>query len=264
MKPFYFGAPEKPLFGIYSAPTGHSSARSALVVCYPFGPEYVRAHRALRELSHHLTQRGHHALRFDYFGCGDSSGSGEEGTVEQWLEDIAQAVEELRESSGLPRVSLLGLRFGATLAALAASRHPSIDRLVLWDPIVIGAAYLEELALRHRQFMEGRPRPRGWVEADPPDEVLGATLTPVLRAGIAATDLLSLTRPPARRVLLISTEEKHGQDVLSEHLEKIGTPTDRQHVPSPPLWLKQDQVDKTLVPQEVIQRIASWLGGEGA
>jgi hypothetical protein len=65
-------------------------------------------------------------------------------------------------------------------------------------------------------------------------------------------------------VLLTSTEEKHGQDDLSEHLAKIGTPTDRQHVPSPPLWLKQDQVDKTLVPQEVIQRITSWLGGENA
>ncbi len=262
MKPFYFGAPEKPLFGIYSAPTGHTPSRSALVLCYPFGPEYVRAHRALRELSHHLTQRGHHALRFDYFGCGDSSGTGAEGSVEQWLEDIAHAVEELRESSGLPRVSLLGLRFGATLAALAASRNPAIDRLVLWDPIVNGTAYLQELARRNRQFMEGRPRPRGWVESDPPDEVLGAPITPSLRASIAALDLLSLTRPPARRVLLISTEEKHGLDLMSEHLVKIGTPTDRQHVPSPPLWLKQDQVDKTLVPQEVIQRITSWLGGE--
>ena len=259
MKPFYFGAPEKPLFGIYSAPGGHSPSRSALVLCNPFGPEYVRAHRALRELSHHLTQKGHHALRFDYFGCGDSSGAGEEGTVEQWLEDIAQAVEELRESSGLPRVSLLGLRFGATLAAVAASKNPAIDRLVLWDPVVTGASYLEELARRNRHFMEGRPRPRGWTLSATPDEVLGAPLTASLRSSIAGMDLLSLTRRPARRVLLISTEEKHGLDDLGEHLTKLGTPIDRQHVPSPPLWLKQDRVDRTLVPQEVIQRIATWL-----
>jgi pimeloyl-ACP methyl ester carboxylesterase len=262
MKPFYFGAPEKPLFGIYSAPTGHTRSRNALVLCYPFGPEYVRAHRALRELSHHLTQRGHHALRFDYFGCGDSSGESEEGTVEQWLEDVAQAVEELRESSGLPRVSLLGLRFGATLAALAASRNPAINRLVLWDPILNGADYLEELRQRNRQFMEGRPRPRGWVEAEPPEEVLGAPLTPALRASMAALNLLSLPKLPAEKALLISTEERQGLEELADHLTRLGTPTDRQHVPSPPLWLKQDQVDKTLVPQEVIQRIASWLGGE--
>jgi uncharacterized protein len=262
MKPFYFGSPEKPLFGIYSEPRVHSPSRKALVLCYPFGPEYVRAHRALRELSHHLTQKGHHALRFDYFGCGDSSGASEEGTVEQWLEDIAQAMEELRESSGMPGVSLLGLRFGGTLAALAASRNPAIDRLVLWDPIVNGTAYLEELSRRNRHFMEGRPRPPGWTLSETPDEVLGAPLTKALRSSLAGVDLLGLTRPPARRVLLISTEEKHGLDELSDHLSKLGTPPDRQHVPSPPLWLKQDRVDKTLVPQEVIQRIASWLGGE--
>jgi uncharacterized protein len=260
MKPFYFGAPERPLFGIYSAPRDHSPSRSALVLCYPFGPEYVRAHRALRETSYHLAQKGHHALRFDYFGCGDSSGSSEEGTIDLWLEDIAQAVEELRESSGISRVSLLGLRFGATLAAVAASRNPTIDRLVLWDPIVSGATYLEELARRNRHFMQGRPHPRGWTLSEPPNEVLGAPLTPSLRSSMAGLDLLTLTRSPARRVLLISTEEKRAIDDLGEHLTGLGTPTDRQHVPSPPLWLKQDQVDRTLVPQEVIQRIATWLG----
>ena len=72
-------------------------------------------------------------------------------------------------------------------------------------------------------------------------------------------DLLSLTAPPARRALLISTEERPDLDGFREHLVRIGTPTDREHVPSPPLWLKQDQVDRTLVPQEVIQRIATWL-----
>ena len=262
MKPFFFGDPDKSLFGVYSAPGEHSPRSSAFVLCYPFGPEYVRAHRALRELSHDLTLGGHHALRFDYFGCGDSSGASDEGTVEQWLLDIALAVEELRESSGMARVSLLGLRFGATLAAVAASRNPAIDRLVLWDPIVSGADYLNELARRNRHFMEGRARPRGWVLSDPPEEVLGAPLPPSLRSSIAELDLLRLTRPPAKRVLLISTEEKQGLAELGEHLVRLGTPTDREHVPSPPLWLKQDQVDKTLVPQAVIQRIGDWLGGE--
>jgi pimeloyl-ACP methyl ester carboxylesterase len=262
MKPFYFGDPDKPLFGIYSAPPDHSAPRGALVLCYPFGPEYMRAHRALRELSHHLGQKGHHALRFDYFGCGDSSGTSEEGTVEQWLADIAQAVAELRESSGIARISLLGLRFGATLAAVAASRNPSIDRLVLWDPIVKGTDYLEELARRDRRFMEGRPRPRGWVAAQPPDELLGSPITPPLRSSIAGTNLLGLTGPLARRALVISTEERPDLDGFCEHLARIGTPTDREHVPSPPLWLKQDQVDRTLVPQEVIQRIATWLERE--
>jgi pimeloyl-ACP methyl ester carboxylesterase len=42
-------------------------------------------------------------------------------------------------------VTLLGLRFGATVASLAAERFTDIDRLVLWAPIVDGERYMQEL-----------------------------------------------------------------------------------------------------------------------
>ena len=145
MRPFYFGAAVRPLFGIYGPPVNGVAPRSGVALCYPFGQEYLRSHRALRELSRQLSQRGHHTLRFDYFGCGDSSGSAEDCTVDQWLQDIEAAVTELRESAGSDRVVLLGLRLGGALAALAASRGLRLDRLVLWDPIVSGRAYLDEL-----------------------------------------------------------------------------------------------------------------------
>jgi len=37
------------------------------------------------------------------------------------------------------------VRFGATLAALTAEAVPEVRRLVLWSPIVNGAAYMQEL-----------------------------------------------------------------------------------------------------------------------
>jgi pimeloyl-ACP methyl ester carboxylesterase len=264
MKPFFFGEPQKPLFGIYNPPSDEAPPKGAVVLCYPFGPEYLRSHRALRELAGQLADTGHHALRFDYFGCGDSSGATEDGTVDQWLEDIARGVEELRETSGRPRVSLLGLRFGATLAALAAARLPEVDRIVLWDPIVNGRAYLDELNRRNHNFMEGRPRPPNWVEKTPPDELLGTPLPVALRTRLEAIDLLTLGGLEARSALLLSTEQTPWLSPLREHLGKLGVAAQYEHVPSPALWLKQDQVDRTLVPHQVLQRIASWLSGEAA
>jgi pimeloyl-ACP methyl ester carboxylesterase len=264
MKPFFFGAPAKPLFGIYHPPADDVPPRGAVVICHPFGPEYLRSHRALRELSGQLAATGHHVLRFDYFGCGDSSGATEEGTVEQWLDDISRGVEELRETSGRPRVCVLGLRFGATLAALGASRDPLIDRLILWDPIVSGREYLEELDRRNHAFMEGRPRPPSWVEAEPPDEVLGTLLPRTLRQSIETIDLLAVGSLHARSLLVLSTDAPARIAPLMEHLGKLGLPAHHEHIPFPPLWLKQDQVDRTLVPHQVIQGIAGWLSGGGA
>jgi pimeloyl-ACP methyl ester carboxylesterase len=264
MKPFFFGAADKPLFGLYNPPADGVPPRGAVVVCYPFGPEYLRSHRALRELASQLAATGHHVLRFDYFGCGDSGGETEEGDIDQWLLDIAGGVEELCEASGRPRVCVLGLRLGATLAALAASREPRIDQLVLWDPILSGRHYLDELERRNRQFMEGRPRPVGWAEAQPPDEVLGSPLPSALRKSIEGIDLLAAAHLHAKSLLVLSTEETSRFEPLLAHLAKLGIPAQHEHIPSPPLWLKQDQVDRALVPHQVLQRITGWLSGSAS
>jgi pimeloyl-ACP methyl ester carboxylesterase len=262
MRPLYFGAADKPLFGVYGPPVEEATPRSAVTLCYPFGQEYLRSHRALRELCHQLSQRGHHTLRFDYFGCGDSSGAAADCTVDQWLQDIEAAVTELRESGGTDRVALLGLRLGGALAAVAGSRGLRLDRLVLWDPVVSGRGYLEELAVSHREFMEGRPRPATWQERDPPDEVLGTALPLALRAGIEALDPLALAGPPAPTVLLVTTQKEPGLASLREHLERLGSRVEHHHIDSPPLWRTQDGVDRALVPQNVIQAVASWLEGK--
>jgi pimeloyl-ACP methyl ester carboxylesterase len=51
---------------------------------------------------------------------------------------------------GLAQVTLIGLRFGATLAAEAAARladNAAVDALVLWDPVVSGRRYVRTMRL---------------------------------------------------------------------------------------------------------------------
>ena len=109
VEPFYFGTAGS-LFGCYHAPQGAKRRDSGVVLCNPMGFEYIRAHRAYRQLAIRLSHAGFPVLRFDYYGCGDSGGRSEEGEIGRWQEDISSAIDEIKERAGLERVCLIGMR----------------------------------------------------------------------------------------------------------------------------------------------------------
>src|SRR5215217_413896 len=112
MNPLYFGSSQKPLYGVYHPPKsqpGRPVRTTGVVLCYPLGQEYMRAHRAFRQLATLLTKSGFPVLRFDYYGTGDSGGDGDAGDV---------------------------------------------DKVVLWDPIVDGKAYVQAM-LTGQQSVHG-------------------------------------------------------------------------------------------------------------
>src|SRR5262245_18794118 len=107
MTAFYFTRDDRPLYGFYHAPRAGASRAAAVVICQPIGHEYIRCHRALRILGDHLAQSGFPVLRFDYYGCGDSTGDFPDGDLREWQADIAAAVRECRARSGLGRVAVV-------------------------------------------------------------------------------------------------------------------------------------------------------------
>jgi len=136
MTPFHFGSAGRRLFGIYDPARKVGGAERAALVCYPTGDEHSHAYRTLRQLATRISQTGTHVLRFDYYGTGDSSGETGEGDIAGWCSDIETAIAELKDMTGANRVSLIGLRLGANLAArTAATRANDIENLVLWDPL---------------------------------------------------------------------------------------------------------------------------------
>ncbi len=109
MIPMYFGRSDSPLYGVYHSPVS-ADRQHGVILCYPFGQEYMRAHRAYRHLASRLAESGLHVLRFDYRGTGDSSGDMTTADAESWIQDIGEAVQELRDTSGVSGISVLGLR----------------------------------------------------------------------------------------------------------------------------------------------------------
>ncbi len=136
MIPIYFGADNQRLYGVYEAARDGGAVSRAVVLCNPLGNEYIQAHRTMRNLSSRLSKAGFHVLRFDYYGTGDSSGRSDEGSPQRWCENIKAAMSELQEMTGAARMSLIGLRFGANLAAQVAAQPPAvINSLTLWEPL---------------------------------------------------------------------------------------------------------------------------------
>lgn len=231
-----------------------------MVVCNPFGREYLRAHRALRELAHRLSASGFHALRFDYSGSGDSSGNGDEADLGQWLEDIRAAIDEVRNLSGGERVSLVGLRLGAALALLAAARERGVARLALWDPVIVGNDYVRELlelqaawSLAHPGLAPLAASARGSVE------ILGFPLTLSLREGIEAIDLLNESSVAADRVLFMSGVPTADSARFRELLLRLAPAAAFRQVPGGRFWLKGEGIHQALVPTAAIQSIADWF-----
>ncbi len=142
----YIGEGDAATFGWYHSEPEAPARDRVAVLCAPIGHEYTRAHRSIRHLADRLARAGIPALRYDHHGIGDSPGGDlDPGRVAAWIEGIRKACAEPRAGSWARRtVLVVGLRLGATLAALA-SRGTRIDDLVLWNPCVSGRAYVREL-----------------------------------------------------------------------------------------------------------------------
>ncbi|MDM0043199.1 alpha/beta hydrolase [Variovorax dokdonensis] len=195
MTPFYFGPSGRRLYGVYHAAAPGKPARGGVVVAAPFGHEAIRVHRFNRLLADRLSRQGIPVLRFDYFGTGDSAGSDEDANMDQWAADLREAHRELLRRIGDLPVTWFGERLGASVALRAAAQSfPRVRRLVLWEPVFDGRAYLAELGMAQVDeldlaFCIPDARWRRAIEQDPlafSNESLGFAIAPAFRDQILA------------------------------------------------------------------------------
>ena len=264
-EPFFFGAPDKPLFGFYQELPSGAFRNTGIVLCYPMGEEYNRFHRSFQQLADHLANTGFPVLRFDYHGCGDSGGESEEGTLRQWMDDISSAISEIRRRGRVKRVCLVGLRMGGTLAMLAGAKRGDIDGMVLLDPIVEGPGHLDELISWHKKMLRyAHVMETGRKKGSYPVEILGFPMTPSLLKELEDIDLLTVNRKPAADMLVIESRMEEKDGPLVAHLENMEANVAYNHAPFPELWERSDRfmiedVSRVIMPYQIIKSVVSWL-----
>jgi len=254
----YFGSPDRRLFGIFEEPEDGAAREAGVVLCYPYGADYATAFRTFRILATRLAKAGFHVLRFDYLGTGDSSGDADVASIEQWITDVGTAVRELRDSRGLRDVSLVGLRLGATLAALAAARTKDVERVVLWEPVVDGQEYLAALQALHREWLQEALRD-GRNAQHLEDDLLGYQLTERLRRDFVDLRLQSLAGAPAPSLYLMSKGSSDEYDCLVAMLRQQGARVDADRVEGPEIWSRTPSMDESSVPTGALRSIVTWL-----
>jgi exosortase A-associated hydrolase 2 len=217
--PLFFERGIVRLFGMWHEPV-EQARTTAFIMCHPWGEEKLWSHRVFVSVARALAGKGFPTLRFDFMGAGDSDGSTRDTDLGTHLADLEAAVMQVRARHSLATsIGFVGLRFGATLAALLVERleamqgYPLRDSpLVLWDPVIDGAAYLQELlrsdlttqlaiygkVRENREALQERIRAGGVVAVD------GYEIGEALFESVARPDLLPTTsRQHSGRVLVV-------------------------------------------------------------
>lgn len=189
---------------LYFAAHGDAGAREAWVFCNPFLEEKVFSHPVYVAFARRLAGEGGFALRFDYEGDGDSEGEVSHLSLAEWGDDLADACAFARERFRAQSVSLFGLRLGAALAWLRADEVRA-ERLLLWDPMVNGAAYFQEcLRLNlttqlatYKKIVENREQMMQRLEGGETVNIAGYEVGGRMASSIAAMDIGEPDTAPA-------------------------------------------------------------------
>jgi len=225
------------------------------------GTELLRSYRAFRQLAGMLSKVGYDVLRFDYHGTGDSSGECLECSLEQWEQDIGTAMEELQDMSGANRVSLVGLRLGATLAARVAQQQ-KVARLILWEPVVDGKAYLQdriETDLEYETEIGHQDKLEHNLAADLPVGIMGFALSATMRQQLASVSIQAFENLNTERTYLLVREETEQTATLQKTLRQNPGKFGYQHIEHPGEWGEFDAIGSLLLPQATIQAVVACL-----
>jgi hypothetical protein len=118
---FYFGLPDRPLFGVFHPSAVESTQAQplpAVLLLSAWGAEDLSAHRSWCELAQRISNEGHACLRFDLDACGDSYDPAPEDDLwPLWRVSALHAIALLRERARTQDVIVVGMRLGALLAA---------------------------------------------------------------------------------------------------------------------------------------------------
>jgi exosortase A-associated hydrolase 2 len=191
--------------GVFHAAAGPTRGR--VLYLHPFAEEMNKSRRMAALGSRALAAAGFSVLQLDLRGCGDSSADFGETGWQDWLADVALALDWLDAEAGDAPLWLWGLRAGCLLAVEAATALRRPCNFLFWQPTPSGRLVLQQfLRLRLAAEMAGGGA-KGLMDTLKTDlaagrtvEVAGYSLRPELSRGLETAQLTPPAPVPAGRV----------------------------------------------------------------
>lgn len=108
-----------------------------IIICHGFVGSKTGVNRLFVKASREFAKNGFDVLRFDYAGCGESTGEYGTGGFDHLLEQTQHVLDFAFGLEGIDqnRVILVGHSLGGAVALLAAIRDPRIHKLVMWAAV---------------------------------------------------------------------------------------------------------------------------------
>ncbi len=129
------------LTGIITDPP--QQADSCVVLAHGFGG-HKDSQPLYRTISEKMARRGYSTLRFDFTGCGESTGRFADVTLTKQVEDLGSALDFM-EASGYKIFGLLGSSMGGAVSVLRGDAR--VEAMVLRNPCIDPIETLELLGL---------------------------------------------------------------------------------------------------------------------
>ncbi|WP_063532890.1 alpha/beta hydrolase [Burkholderia sp. MSMB1589WGS] len=238
--------------------------RRGAVICEALGHESLWTHKVVRALAERLAGEGMWVLRFHYPCTGDSAGDDlAPGRLPASVASVRRALAVLREHAPLDDVTLVGLRAGAAFAmlALAGEDAPEVDAFVALAPVVRGRAYLRELSVVQKRWLDTTPPAiREQHHEEPWLNILGHRYPADFVADLKHVDLsdaAATTAAPPRAALLVDTG--YGDSpALRDALVARGVPTNIEPFPEWPNALQEGA--RSRVPLAALESVVRWIG----
>lgn len=254
MSSFFIGPPDKQIFAVLSEPRQQSENNTLVVLCYPFGQEYMRAHRAYRQLANLLARSGFTTLRFDYPACGDSYGDVPLESVSELMADLQRVVDTVQGRTQATRVYVVGLRFGALIAAKIAEQMPAVNGLFLWDSYASGADFIADCTKQAASQVPSSHEPgpgETW-------SVHGFPLAAHFRDSIAKFDIRNCSFSSAMKLHHIISHENVASRALHQH---FGVRLNQKLILSNGDWNYVDMEGSILMPTALISTLSKTITG---
>lgn len=149
------------LAGVLQYPAiGEDGKRAAklplVIICHGFIGNRMGTDRLFVEAAERLTGSGNLVLRFDYGGCGESTGDYGSGGLDELIAQTRTVIDYALSLDLVDpdRLILIGHSLGGAVAVLTAARDARVKSLVLWAPVahpfmdirnIIGSKAIEEI-----------------------------------------------------------------------------------------------------------------------